>query len=151
MRSVSLISLLVLLAAVGCSMSGAPGSQTKYERAVLSFPEGDPHAGREAFVSLGCASCHAVSWDLALPAPASSPEGPEFDSLYSTYSAGALATAIIAPSHSLSPEFAAANEVSESPMTDLGDTMTVRQMIDLVAFLRAHGSETYTRLRFREE
>ena len=52
---------------------------------------------------------------------------------------GALVTAIINPSHSLAPGYPKEliTKDNQSAMANFNDTMTVRQLIDLVAFLQS--------------
>jgi hypothetical protein len=53
---------------------------------------------------------------------------------------GSLVTSIVEPSHALAaayrPQRVASTRIS--PMGDFSETMTVRELIDLVAFLQAH-------------
>ena len=53
---------------------------------------------------------------------------------------GELVTSIINPSHRLAKGYAEANVAMEgkSNMTVYNDVMTVRELIDLVAFLQSH-------------
>ncbi len=105
------------------------------------LPDGDPELGEAAFVALQCNSCHVISnYDLPEPAergPVQVTLGGEV-SRVKTY--GELVTAIINPSHKLVrwyPE----EEVSQdgkSLMPYFNDRMTVRQLINLVAFLQSH-------------
>ena len=52
---------------------------------------------------------------------------------------GALVTSIINPSHSLAPGYPKEliTKDNQSAMANFNDTMTVRQLIDLVAFLQS--------------
>jgi hypothetical protein len=63
----NLLGLAVLAgAALGCD-AGA--------RSATGFrlPDGDPQAGRAAFVELRCHSCHTVAGETVLPAPVAQP------------------------------------------------------------------------------
>lgn len=105
------------------------------------LPEGDPARGQEAFVSLGCVSCHTVT-GAELPEPEvrrairvrlGSRTG-------RTMSYGQLVTAVVNPSHKLASRYRD-DEVSqdgESLMKVYNDVMTITQLTDLVAFLQAH-------------
>jgi mono/diheme cytochrome c family protein len=95
---------------------------------------GDAKAGRKAFQDLGCTSCHAVAGEPGFPAPVSANRGP---SLGKTDKApGAIATAIVSPSHEIGADVAAKMQGHLSPMGDYSSFMTVRQLIDLVAYVR---------------
>jgi mono/diheme cytochrome c family protein len=115
------------------------GAGADYETVTLTLPQGDADAGREAFAALRCTACHQVTGETTLPSPVSQNPGPELGPALSERPAGALATAIVSPSHSMSidtsPETRANVEGVLSPMADYSDTMTVRQLLDLVTFL----------------
>ncbi len=66
--------------------------------------------------------------------------GPELGSEQASLKACELAESIIAPSHRISAEVQLASEGNLSPMGDFTETMTVRQLIDLVAYLKSLGS-----------
>lgn len=142
-----LVLTLASVLPLGCAV---PETGVKYETATLILPEGDPESGREAFMTLGCGSCHAVAWETELPAPVADPPGPELGLEQAQQSAGLLATSIIAPSHFVPADLIADREDRLSPMGDFNETMTVRQLIDVVAYLRSRGTDSYTQVRFRD-
>ena len=116
---------------LGCS----PGPQSAQG---FRLPAGDAQAGRTAFEQLGCVSCHTVE-GAEFPA---APEGAIAVRLggrvlrVRTY--GELVTAIIHPSEDLAkgyPRETVAPD-GESLMANYNETMTVRQLIDIVAFLQ---------------
>lgn len=122
--------LFVLTVIIGCD--------PKQPEFVL--PDGDIKNGQALFVSFSCISCHTVR-DLELPAP--DVKGPVTVSLgggvskLKSYSE--LVTSVINPSHKLVTR-RRAEEVSqdgESIMAVYNDTMTVTEMIDIVAFLES--------------
>jgi sulfur-oxidizing protein SoxX len=103
------------------------------------LPDGNEEKGKAAFVSLQCHTCHQVV-GVELAAPKSKGQyniaiGGEVG-LVRSY--GELVTAIINPSHRLSPGLD--KKMLEggklSPMPEFNHVMTVAQMIDLVAFLQ---------------
>lgn len=104
------------------------------------LPEGNVEKGKVAFVALKCHTCHRVK-GVELPEPVSTAPtnvvlGGEVIRIQSY---GELVTAVINPSHSLAPGFKR-EQIKEgklSPMPDFNETMTVSQMIDLVAFLQS--------------
>jgi hypothetical protein len=104
------------------------------------LPDGDVERGRIAFSELRCHACHEVRGER-FPAPVAEPPvavrlgGIVFD----PRADGELTAAIVDPSHRLSGDQAPAlvRAGSLSRMGDFADAMTVRQLIDLVAFLQS--------------
>lgn len=102
------------------------------------LPEGDAERGRAAFVDLRCNSCHEVE-GVAIEYA----EGLAHVKLggqttrVKTY--GELVTAVINPSHRIAPQHRDDGVLpdGQSIMSAayLNDIMTVRQLVDLVAFL----------------
>lgn len=116
------------------------------------LPDGDAEAGREAFVYMHCHQCHTVEGEEF-------PEVPGQDSPYvalggkvgqvKTY--GQLVTAIINPSHKLSPRYVE-EEVSddgESKMYIYNEHMTVQELADIVMFLQPKYDVIVPQYRFR--
>ena len=126
------ILLMLLTAACNGPKSGAG----------LRLPDGDVQRGKAAFLELKCNTCHTVA-KTEIPSPSQDYAyvrvvvlGGEVRQV-KTY--GALVTSIINPSHSLAPGYPKEliAKGNESAMTNFNDTMTVRQLIDLVAFLQS--------------
>lgn len=123
---------------VAASFLGACGQGPESPRG-FRLPDGDAAAGRETFLALQCHDCHRVD-GVELPAPAE--EGPVRVLLggevsrVKTY--GELVTSIINPSHKLAEGYPAqaVSRDGESLMRIYNDVMTIRQLIDLVAFLQ---------------
>ena len=108
----------------------------------LRLPDGDVERGKAAFLELKCNTCHTVA-KTDMPAPSKDFAyvrvvvlGGEVRQV-KTY--GALVTSIINPSHSLAPGYPKEliTKDNQSAMANFNDTMTVRQLIDLVAFLQS--------------
>jgi mono/diheme cytochrome c family protein len=105
------------------------------------IPDGDPIAGQAAFVELKCSSCHQVK-GVDLPPPVASPPVPVSlgGETPRSRTDGELVAAIVDPSHKIAPghplERLKAGDLSR--MGDFADAMTVRQLVDIVAFLQAH-------------
>jgi len=95
-------------------------------------------AGKAAFVELKCNACHRVE-GMDFPEPVADPPVPVTLGGATPYvkSDGELVTSIINPSHRIARGFPKEALMSgdESRMADYSDVMTVRQLIDLVAFL----------------
>ena len=136
----------VLLLASGAMLFLACAPSTvetpDYRATMLMLPEGQPEAGREAFVSLGCTSCHTVAWDEDLPAPVTPSPGPELGLDVAKLGPGGLATSVVAPSHQIADSYRSPTGGDISRMTDYSGVMTVRQLADIVAYLERQGLET---------
>ena len=126
------VAMLTLIAGCDTGPKSARG---------FSLPDGDAEAGKATFLSFRCYDCHTIK-DVDLPV-AEQP-GQVLVNLggkvgrIKTY--GELVTSIINPSHRLAKGYAEANVAKEgkSNMTVYNDVMTVRELIDLVAFLQSH-------------
>lgn len=134
---------LISIAIATVSAAALLGTGCAYEP-IFSFPieEGSIESGRQAFIDHQCHRCHSVA-GVRLPelAGAGSPMlelGGE-TSYIKAYSE--LVTSIINPNHRISERYlervgAPLLPPLESPMPMPHiDTMTVRQLIDIVAFL----------------
>ena len=136
----SLVSLLLMVALSSCKMESP---------AVRGFvlPDGDVTLGEQVFTKYGCHGCHTVP-GVDLPKIEPEPElvieiGGE---VYRVKNYGELLTSVINPNHEISPEsvnkLETAGRTKEStPMPFYGDAMTITEMINLVAFLRAQYSK----------
>lgn len=136
----SLVSLFFMVALAACTVESPP---------VKGFilPEGDIAQGEQVFVKYGCHGCHVIP-GVALPVMDPEPEvlleiGGE---VYQVKNYGELLTSVINPVHVVSPEYLKELEESErsgasTPMPYYGDTMTITEMINLVAFLHAQYSK----------
>lgn len=115
--------------------------QSQYERVTLVFPRGNPDDGRQAFLDLQCTVCHRVAGEPDFPEPFAANPGPILDRALASRPTRYLAEAMVSPSHSISINVS--DELKErmdgvlSPMADYSHAMSVRQMIDLLAFLTA--------------
>ena len=105
------------------------------------LPDGDPAAGRKAFVYMHCTQCHTIvdekfSIDPLVDKPYVKLGGKV--SKVKTY--GQLVTAIINPSHKLADGYPEdlISEDGESRMYVYNDYMTVQELIDIVMFLQPH-------------
>lgn len=129
---------LALLSASAVFASGCTSTP------MFGFPieEGNVEAGRQAFIDHRCHQCHTVS-GVRLPSlvgvsPVMLELGGETEYIKSY---AELVTSIINPNHEISERYreqqargGALPVMSPMPMPHI-DTMTVRQLIDLVAFL----------------
>ncbi|HZX22002.1 MAG TPA: cytochrome C [Woeseiaceae bacterium] len=145
---VAMVTIAMLSGALLAGCEAGPKSAAGFR-----LPDGDPEAGRAAFLALQCNSCHVIS-NYELPPPAA--KGPVQVTLggevtrVKTY--GELVTSIINPSHKLVrwyPEEEISEE-GESLMPGFNDRMTVRQLINLVAFLQPHYDVVVPRYEYPE-
>jgi cytochrome c2 len=115
------------------------GTAAETESVTVTLPAGDVEAGRQAFLDLKCTACHRVPSEPEFPPPVSTNLGPTIDSRLVGRDLSDLATAIISPSHEISPKASAEVHASLegvlSPMGDYSGVMTVRQLVDLNAYL----------------
>jgi mono/diheme cytochrome c family protein len=128
-----------LIGAVACTLLlGACSTDPKSSRG-FRLPDGDAATGQVLFVELQCNACHTIP---GIELEAAAQAGPVSVVLggpvprIKTY--GDLVSSVINPSHKLTPYYADGEIVKdgESPMVVYNETMTVQQLIDLVAFLQ---------------
>lgn len=130
------------LAAASCS-DGVVAERDRPQATAASvvLPAGDHDAGRQAFLDLKCGTCHAVPSEPSFAAPLSANPGPPIDARVGRQDMGYLITAIATPSHgfspSVSPETGRQPAGTLSPMGDISAVMTVRQLVDLHAYVRS--------------
>ncbi len=132
MGKIGLTVAVMCIAVAGCDTG--PKSAIGFR-----LPDGDADAGRQAFIALQCSTCHDVAGEK-LPEPANRQEtivqlgGPV--GVVKTY--GQLVSAIIYPSHRITGNLHKdlVSRDGESLMRDFNETMTVQQMIDIVAYLQ---------------
>lgn len=131
MKRMSLFWLAPLVL-VGC----APGPESSHG---FRLPGGDVEAGQVVFAQLQCVACHTVEGAEFATGPAGAIDVRLGGKVLRVRSYGELVTAVINPSHDLVKGYPA-EEVSregQSLMANYNETMTVQQLIDLVAFLQS--------------
>ncbi len=135
MRTKSFLMLGVIVTMLaGCDSD--PMSEVGFR-----LPEGDPAAGREAFLYMQCNQCHTIYGEELPTVPLADPPyvqlgGPV--TKIKTY--GQIVTGIINPSHDLAEGYAAevVSEDGQSNMYNYNRYMTVQELIDIVMFLQPH-------------
>jgi L-cysteine S-thiosulfotransferase len=123
---------LIMILAAACTPA-------RKSSAGFHLPDGDPERGKAVFVEMKCYSCHRVPGVEGLDLNARTPVTLGGRVRY-TPTDGQIATSIIEPSYRMAEgyrrDLIEAN--GRSLMPDTTHAMTVRQMIDLVAFLQAN-------------
>jgi hypothetical protein len=107
----------------------------------FTMPAGDPEAGKAAFEKMECYSCHKVPGADLPKERSSGGVGPDLVAGYSKLPAGFLAESIINSHKYISgtiEKYRGLDQVS-SKMGDYTSIMTVRELIDIVAFLKHLG------------
>jgi hypothetical protein len=135
----STAALFGLLAASPLLLSGCASA------ALFGFPieEGDINAGRQAFLDHRCHQCHSVAGERLPPLAGAARPVLELGGETTVIRSYAdLTTSIINPNHAISERYrdqqlALNTQIPlDSPMPRPSlDTMSVRQLIDIVAFL----------------
>lgn len=101
------------------------------------WPTGDPARGREVFVKLECYSCHEVR-GANFPAPSDEGKiGPELSAMGPLHEPEYFAEAIISPNALVEKGKGYEAPDGSSKMPSYNDAVTVQEVVDLVAFLRA--------------
>jgi mono/diheme cytochrome c family protein len=102
----------------------------------FTLPSGDPQEGRQVFVELECYKCHAVHGER-FPATESEPGrlGPDLTGM-GIHAAEYLAESVINPNAVIVEGKGFTGEDGLSTMPSYNDTITMTQLIDLVAYLK---------------
>jgi len=124
-----------LLVVVACAWAGCTGRRSPGQ---FSLPAGNVEAGKAAFVDLKCYTCHTVE-GVELPAAASPSPVKLGGRKPLPPTTGDLSTDIIMPSSHFAEGYPASQvqEGAASKMPDFTSQITIRQLADLVAFLRS--------------
>ncbi len=101
---------------------------------LLNLPEGDSLTGRQTFRELKCFSCHRIAGDIEMSSPVTLKEAPTLGLKQARYKPYFIADSIVFPSHVIASSAGASDGLSR--MGDFSDSMTVKQLADLVAYLK---------------
>jgi mono/diheme cytochrome c family protein len=102
----------------------------------FTWPKGDPAKGRDLFRKLECYSCHEVRGER-FPVPSDTARaGPELSSMAPLHPPEYFAESIINPGAVIERGRGYAAPDGSSKMPSYGDSLTIQEAIDLVAFLR---------------
>jgi mono/diheme cytochrome c family protein len=113
--------------------SGGVPSGWKFE-----LPGGDPTKGRQVFADLECYKCHAVGGEN-FPAVSGDAKqvGPELTGMGGQHPAEYFAESIVAPNAVILDGPGYTGPDGKSIMPSFTDSLTVTQLVDLVAFLKS--------------
>ena len=102
----------------------------------LSWPAGDPSRGRAAFVRFECYSCHEVQGER-FPAPNEPGKlGPELSAMGPLHEPAYFVEAIVNPNAVVDRGRGYDAADGSSKMPSYNDSLTVQELIDLVAYLK---------------
>ena len=102
----------------------------------FSFPaDGNPVAGREVFVRMECYACHEVRGET-FPPKGAGKVGPELSAMGPMHPPEYFAEAILNPNAVIGEEPGYRGSDGRSVMPDYSESMTLRELIDLVAYLK---------------
>jgi hypothetical protein len=127
------IVLVTALLLSGCAPEQPP--QLEYPARPNFLALGDSVSGRNVFIEMGCPSCHKVAGD-AFEVKAPDGAAPRLGSANAEQSPETVAGSILLPSHSISKAPGVWTATGQSQMGDYGGRLTVRQLVDLIAYLR---------------
>jgi cytochrome c1 len=120
----------------------APGGDPHAEHGTpkgwrFTWPKGDVARGRAAFARFECYSCHEVKGEK-FPAPREAAKlGPELSVMGPLHDVDYFAESILNPSAVIERGKGYQAPDGSSKMPSFNDSMTVQELIDLVAYLRA--------------
>jgi len=104
----------------------------------FSLPAGNPLSGRDVFEKLGCFQCHAVQGEVFAQSPSQvGMLGPELTGMGNHHPAAYLAESILHPNAVVVTGPGYTDTDGMSVMPDYRDSLSVAELIDLVAYLKS--------------
>jgi hypothetical protein len=131
----SILGILLPLILVGCTTERPVSTPGATDESELLLAGGSADAGRKAFFDLRCNLCHGVM-EQSLREATTPNYGPVLTVEQASQPSLQLAISIVKPAHSMSPAFAEVTKGS-TPMGDYNNVMTVRQLMDLLAYIKS--------------
>lgn len=107
----------------------------------FKVPEGDPEMGKDVFAQMKCWQCHLVAGE-SFGAPQPGKVGPELTNIGGIQTAQYLMESVVNPSAVVVPGEGYSSPDGQSKMPEFHDTMTLRQLVDLVAYLQTLKGKT---------
>jgi sulfur-oxidizing protein SoxX len=103
----------------------------------LGWPKGDPGRGRTIFAKLECYACHEVKGEKFRAPTDKDKVGPELSMMGPLHDAEYFVEAIINPNAVIENGKGYQAADGSSKMPSFNDSLSVQELIDLVAYLRA--------------
>jgi mono/diheme cytochrome c family protein len=103
----------------------------------FNVPSGDPSAGRTVFAKLECHKCHAIAGERFTAAGKRDGDvGPDLTGMGKHHSPAYFLESILNPNAVIVTGPGYTSEDGLSVMPDYSDSLTVRELIDLVAYIQ---------------
>lgn len=104
----------------------------------FTIPPGDPERGRQVFIQMECYRCHAVQGEQFPTVERKTGEvGPDLTGMGAFHPAEYLAESLLDPNAVILLGQGFTGPDGLSIMPEYNDTLTLRQLIDLVAYLKS--------------
>lgn len=131
---------LLVLAALVLGLTAACDTEKTMSEQGFRLPDGDPVAGREAFLYMHCNQCHTIDGEELPTIPGYEPFVELGGAVTKVKTYGELVTSIINPSHKLAARYPrdVVSEDGESKMYVYNSYMTVQELTDIVMYLQPH-------------
>src|SRR5712691_3691094 len=125
-------ALALALAALVATGVGATASHAQHQHGTpegwkFGLPTGDAAKGREAFAKFECYKCHEVKGETFPSTPDKENVGPELSAMAPLHDVEYFAESIVNPRKA----------VEKGKMPSFNDSMTVQELVDLVAYLKS--------------
>ncbi|SRR5205809_2151320 len=132
----------------GATASDAQHAHGTPEGWTFGLPKGDPAKGRRAFAKFECYKCHEVKGEKFPAATDKENVGPELSMMGPLHDAEYLAEALVNPGKEIEKGKGYAAKDGSSKMPSFNDSLTVQELVDLVAYLKGlrppHGARPGT-------
>ena len=105
----------------------------------FTIPPGDPQAGRQVFIQMECYRCHTVQGEKfpTLDEKKAGDVGPDLTGMGALHPAEYLAESLLNPNSVIILGQGFTGRDGLSIMPEYADTLTLRQLLDLVAYLKS--------------
>ncbi len=125
-------ALALVLAALVATGVGATASDAQHQHGTpegwkFGLPTGDAAKGREVFAKLECYKCHEVKGETFPSTADKENVGPELSAMAPLHDVEYFAESIVNPRKA----------VEKGKMPSFNDSMTVQELVDLVAYLKS--------------
>jgi cytochrome c2 len=131
--------LLAGLISVACDQQvqqTGMSAETVSAASEIYLPEGDANAGRQVFLDFRCNTCHSIPSE-GVERRVEGEIGPELGKAQAAQPREQVASSIIAPSHAFAENGEKWKSGELSRMGSFNEHLTVRQWMDLVAYVKS--------------